>query len=610
MSSTTTTKDSTNSTALGLSSPALSYTLRIAAIVFFAEALIMLFLIFVPIENAFLNALFDSIALTLILTPLFYKLVYLPIITEVKLRRKFQKELEEANIKLEGYTTSLKESYDIKDTQLKNIDAQYSAILESLNDIVIICDSEMNIVLWNNKAEETFGYSREDVMGKNVNLIVPDSYRIELEKRFRQFIQTGELRHNKLYNVEGLKRDGTLIPIEISLSAYRVNGSIFVTAIIRDIRGRRIAEEQIKHQIDRLAALRNIDMAITGSLDLHVILNVLLEQVSATLHVDAVDILLCNPNTLRLEHAASRGFRTKVLQHSHLRLGEGYAGRTALEGRTIYIENLQKDAGDFLRAPLLSEEGFITYCCAPLISKGNIKGVIEMFHRTKVDMNQDFLDFVEALASQAAIAVDNASLFNDLHRANTELSLAYETTLEGWSHALDHRDKETEGHSQRVTEMTVRLARDMGMSEEALKSVRRGALLHDIGKMGVPDPILLKPGPLTEEEWKIMRMHPVYARDLLLPITYLKSAIDIPYYHHERWDGKGYPRELKGEEIPLSARIFALVDVYDALQSDRPYRSGWPKEQVIEHIKSLSGSHFDPNVVEAFLKSEMDHQVS
>ncbi len=434
---------------------------------------------------------------------------------------------------------------------------------------MIACDSEMNIVSWNNKAEETFGYNREDVIGKDVTLIVPDKYRIAHEKGISQFLQTGELRHKKLYDVEGLKKDGTLLPIEISLSAYRNNDSLFVTAVIRDVKDRRIAEEQIKHQIDRLAALRNIDMAITGSLDLHVTLNIILEKVSATLHVDAADILLSNPNTLRLEHAASRGFRTKVLQHSHLRLGEGYAGRAALEGHTIHIENLPKDAGDLLRAPLLSEEGFITYCCAPLISKGNIKGVIEIFHRTKLDMNEDFLDFVEALASQAAIAVDNASLFNDLHRANTELSLAYETTLEGWSRALDLRDKETEGHSRRVTEMTVRLARDMGMSEEELRNVRRGALLHDIGKMGVPDHILLKPGPLTEEEWKIMRMHPVYARDLLMPITYLKSAIDIPYNHHEKWDGTGYPRGLKEDEIPLSARIFALVDVCDALLSDR-----------------------------------------
>lgn len=605
-----TTKDTANyKNASGLSSPALSYTLRIAVIVFIAEALVMLFLIYVPIENVFFNALFDSIALTLILTPSFYKLVYLPIITEVKLRRNLQEELEEANIRLEQYATSLKESCDLKTGQLESIDARYSSIYENLNDILIVCDSGMNIVSWNKKAEESFGYNLEDVIGKDVNLVVPEKYRVQLEEGFRQFAQTGGLRHNNLYEVEGLKRDGTLFPVEISLSSYRNSHDLFVTAVLRDVTDRKIAEEQIKHQVDRLSALRNIDMAITGSLDLHVTLDIIIERVLATLNVDAADILLLNPDTLRLEHAASRGFRTKVLLHSHLRLGEGYAGRAALEGRTIHIENLQKDAGDLLRAPLLSEEGFITYCCAPLISKGNIKGVIEIFHRTKLDMNEDLLDFIEALASQAAIAVDNASLFNGLHRANTELALAYETTLEGWSRALDLRDKETEGHSRRVTEMTVRLASDMGVSEEELKNIRRGALLHDIGKMGVPDHILLKPGPLTEEEWKIMRMHPVYARDLLLPITYLKSALDIPYCHHEKWDGTGYPRRLKGEEIPLPARIFALVDVCDALQSDRPYRPGWPKEQVIEHVKSLSGNHFDPEVVEAFLKSEVDYQV-
>jgi PAS domain S-box-containing protein len=187
-------------------------------------------------------------------------------------------------------------------------------------------------------------------------------------------------------------------------------------------------------------------------------------------------------------------------------------------------------------------------------------------------------------------------------RAHQDLLAAYESTLEGWSRALELRDRETEGHTQRVTRMTLKLARLMGMDENDLVHVRRGALLHDIGKLGVPDAILLKPGPLTDDEWVIMRMHVTYARDLLLPIEYLRLAMDIPYRHHEKWDGTGYPEGLKGEEIPLPARIFAIVDVWDALRSDRPYRPAWPVDKVRNYVAGLSGKHFDPAVVEAFLK--------
>jgi HD-GYP domain-containing protein (c-di-GMP phosphodiesterase class II) len=155
-----------------------------------------------------------------------------------------------------------------------------------------------------------------------------------------------------------------------------------------------------------------------------------------------------------------------------------------------------------------------------------------------------------------------------------------------------------------VTDLTVELAQRMGINDEELVHMRRGALLHDIGKMGVPDGILLKPGALTADEWVIMRQHPAFAYELLYPVHYLRPALDIPYCHHEKWDGSGYPRGLKGEQIPRSARIFAVVDVWDALRSDRPYRPAWPVEKVRLHIREQSGQHFDPVVVEAFLGLE------
>ena len=183
-----------------------------------------------------------------------------------------------------------------------------------------------------------------------------------------------------------------------------------------------------------------------------------------------------------------------------------------------------------------------------------------------------------------------------------ELAAAYEATLEGWANALDMRDRETEGHSRRVTDLTVRLARKMGVSEADCVHIRRGALLHDIGKMGIPDSILRKPSPLSPDEWAVMRRHPEDARQLLARIDYLAPAMDIPYCHHEKWDGTGYPRGLKGEEIPLAARLFAVVDVWDAIRSERPYSGAWSNEQSLAYLKSISGTHLDPDVTEAFIE--------
>ena len=351
-----------------------------------------------------------------------------------------------------------------------------------------------------------------------------------------------------------------------------------------------------------MQALHIIDRVIASSLDLRLTLQILLKQTMEQLNVDAADVLTYNPLTQTLDYADGQGFRTDALQHTHLRLGEGYAGLAGLERKIIHLSDLKGRKTDFLRSPNFKFEEFVSYLCVPLIAKNQIKGMLELFHRFPFQPDQNWMDFVETLAGHAAIAIDNASLFTDLQRANAELMLAYDTTLEGWSKALDLRDKETEGHTQRVTEMAEKLAHFMGVRGLELVHIRRGALLHDIGKMGVPDNILLKPGTLTDEEWEIMRMHPVHAYEMLSHIAYLRPALDIPYCHHEKWDGTGYPRGLKGGEIPLAARLFAVVDVYDALCSDRPYRKAWSEEKVREYIREQAGRHFDPKVVEAFLR--------
>jgi HD-GYP domain-containing protein (c-di-GMP phosphodiesterase class II) len=423
-----------------------------------------------------------------------------------------------------------------------------------------------------------------------------------------------ELHHpttTKIVNVVSLcplrHKDGSWRWLESTVSNLLVVS--WVKAIVfnyRDITERKQAEEQTQRQLQRLATLRAIDQAIAGSMDVNLVFKVILDHVISQLAVDAAVILLYNPAAQALEYTTGRGFRTKALQYTRLPLGEGYAGQAALARQMVHIPDLQGRKTDFLRSPTFSQEGFVSYFGVPLIAKGEIRGVLEVFHRAAFEAKTEWLNFLETLAGQTAIAIDNATLFKGLQLSNIELTMAYDATIEGWSRALDLRDKETEGHTQRVTEMSQRLALAMGINEAELVNMRRGALLHDIGKMGVPDSILLKPGQLTDEEWGIMRQHPQFAYDMLFPIAYLRPALDIPFCHHEKWDGTGYPRGLKREEIPLAARIFAVVDVYDALCSDRPYRAAWTKEKVREHIKSLGGTHFDPKIIELFLKLDME----
>ena len=364
--------------------------------------------------------------------------------------------------------------------------------------------------------------------------------------------------------------------------------------------------EELESRLQQLTSLRTIDVAISSSMDIHLTLGILLEQVIQTLGVQAADVLIFNPVTQSFRYSTGRGFRTQALQHTDLRLGDGYAGQAARDRQILLIRDLPKNTGGLQRSADFHGEGFVSYVGAPLIAKGQVKGVLEIFQRSPFDLSSEQRAFLETLAGQAAIAIDSGQLFENLQSSNSELMMAYDETIEGWSRAMDLRDKETEGHTQRVTELTLRLAGSMGFRGEELVHIRRGALLHNIGKMGVPDDILRKPGALTDEEWVTMRKHPQFAYDMLAPIIYLRPAIDIPYCHHEKWDGTGYPRALKGEQIPLAARIFALVDVWDALCSDRPYRKAWPEDKVRSHIQEQAGKHFDPHIVEVFLK-EVSH---
>ena len=369
-----------------------------------------------------------------------------------------------------------------------------------------------------------------------------------------------------------------------------------------EITARKQGEERIQRQLEHLLALSGIDRVIASNFDLGFSLSEILTQVTKELGVDAADVLILNPGLQMLEFGAEHGFHSRAIRNAQLHLGESYAGRVALERKLVQIPNLKDEKGKAFLTTRLTGEDFVCYYGVPLIAKGQVKGVLEVFHRSPLKPDTEWFDFLNTLAGQTAIAIENSTLFENMQRSNSELALAYDATIEGWSHALDLRDKETEGHTQRVTAKTVKLGRLLGLSEAELIQVRWGALLHDIGKMGVQDAILQKPGPLTDEEGITMKKHPSFAYEMLSPIRYLRLALDIPYCHHEKWDGSGYPRGLIGAQIPLFARIFAVVDVWDALRSDRPYRLAWPEEKVREHIRTSAGTHFDPQVVEVFMR--------
>lgn len=413
------------------------------------------------------------------------------------------------------------------------------------------------------------------------------------------------------YGLATLTENGTMCPFEFSISALDErwfdarmallpNSQVLLVA--RDITNHKRTETRLQQQVLRLAALRSVDLAIASGLDLKLVLSMLLDQVTSLLRVDAASVLLLNPETNLLTFSAGKGFNTNMLQHTSLKLGQGCAGRVAMERRVINIPDLSLNAMDFTHSPHFMTERFVAYYGLPLVAKGKTRGVLEVFNRTPVNPDADWLEFVGTISGQAAIAIDNALMFKDLQKSNVELGLAYDATIEGWSRTLDLRDKETEGHTRRVADMTVRLALSMGVERESIIHLRRGAILHDIGKVAIPDEILFKAGPLTDEEWGVMRQHPNIAVNLLTPINYLAPALEIPRWHHERWDGSGYPDHLRGDHIPFPARLFAVADVYDALTSDRPYRSAWSKRDAVHYIEAQSGKHFDPRVVPEFLK--------
>jgi putative nucleotidyltransferase with HDIG domain len=355
------------------------------------------------------------------------------------------------------------------------------------------------------------------------------------------------------------------------------------------------------HQ-NQMSSVMGVGQVINSSLGLKQVLEEVMDRLVHLMQAERGFLMLKDPQG-ELVTQTARGMEKDSVQEVYT------VSRTIIRsvietGRPILTTNAQSDPR-FERQLSVAAFQLRSILCAPLKLKDHLIGVIYVDHRGMPGMfRESDLGVISAFADQAAVAIDNARLFESLKAANDELQIAYDATLQGWVRALDLRDKETEGHTQRVTALTIQLARFMGIEESKLIHLQRGALLHDIGKMAIPDSILLKPGDLTPEERELVRKHPLFAYEMLKPIRFLHPAIDIPYCHHEKWDGSGYPRGLKGVQIPFGARIFAIADVWDALTSDRPYRKGVKPADVRTHLHQQAGSHFDPQVVDAFLQMQ------
>jgi PAS domain S-box-containing protein len=437
----------------------------------------------------------------------------------------------------------------------------------------------------NDAAHAMLGYSKEEMLR-----LPPGMLELDLTTEQIQLRQT-ELNANGAANFETIlaHKDGHRVYTEFTSQLIQYEGQLAVMNIVRDVTERKQHERELQAITTLSSALRIARTRIE-------MLPVIVEQIINLLNCDSATIEIMEPQTGDAIVEAAHGI-WEHLAGSRQKKGTGINAIISQTRKPYYTDNLKDDPN------LVYSEwayGGIRSCVGvPLIAQDNLIGYIWVGQRTNISGTK--IRLLSAIADIAANAIFRATLHELTLKDASDLALAYDRTLEGWAHALELRDQETEGHARRVVQMTIDLARSMNVSEEEIEDIRRGALLHDIGKMGIPDSILLKAGSLNEGEWEIMQRHPEYAYNLLMPIEYLRPALDIPYCHHEKWDGTGYPSRLKGEAIPLAARIFAIVDVWDALTADRPYRPAWSKEKALDYVREQNGKHFDPQLVGVFL---------
>jgi PAS domain S-box-containing protein/putative nucleotidyltransferase with HDIG domain len=487
---------------------------------------------------------------------------------------------------------------------LKESEEKYRLLVENATiGIVIAQDQSLKYI--NPKAMELVGYSKEELLSLDfAERIHPDD-REETIGYYLKFLQGEETPANHIFRV--IDKAGDTKWLDSNAVLVNWEGRPASLNFLMEITQRKQAEEALRQRLAELETLYESGLILSQITNPDKIAQKLIALITEKLEWHHV--------TIRRYHAEDESLELLAFGHTNVptdqklntikerfrsmitKSGEGLSGWVVQHGTTVRSGNLSQDSRYREIEPGLRSGLYV-----PMKIGSQIMGVISIESELPDAFTEADERLISTLAAQAAITLDNNKLLEDLQKSNDRLFQAYDDTIEGWSNALDLRDKETEGHTLRVTTLTEELAREMGIPDSDMIHIRRGSLLHDIGKMGVPDRILLKPDKLTDDEWVIMREHPVYAYNLLSRIEFLRPALSIPHHHHEKWDGSGYPDGLKGEQIPLGARIFAIIDVFDALTSDRPYRPAWSRDKAINYIREQSGSQFDAKVVEAFMK--------
>ena len=515
----------------------------------------------------------------------------------------------------------------------------------SVTDYAIIyLNVEGRITGWNTGAAQLFGYPEEEILGEHCRILfTPEDVIIHVPE---QAIQTARERgrfHDAHWH---LRKNGSRFWSEGSVQAVRdeTGNAVGFAKVCRDISERRRHEQELQAARDRLIE-KNIQLealsvtdSLTGLKNHRAFQERLeMEMERANRYGTSLSVLMMDVDHFKsfndtyghptgdaaLRKVANVLAATARTIDFVARLGgEEFAAvlsETDAESATITAERFRAaiEAANWNERPVTTSFGVATLSATTPNAIDLLSEADAALYRSKwrgrncVTHIADPLDIAEVVEEKrlepyADMVLDMLDIQRDslaaaTERINKSLCQSYDTTVRSWSRIFGLQDRETQGHSERVTETTVRLARAAGMNEEGVLYVKWGALLHDIGKIGLPQSVLHNPGELTDEEWETVRRHPALGYELLAPILFLGPALDIPRYHHEKWDGSGYPSGLKGEEIPLSARLFTVVDVYDALRSDRPYRKAWPEEQVRKHLRIHAGTHFDPHAVRLFL---------
>ena len=496
--------------------------------------------------------------------------------------------------------TKMKSAVQSRETALQSSEKQYRQLVETMSEGLVVIGEQGLIKYVNPRLCDLLGYSRAEILDESIFNFFPSVRHDIIKKQWSDALQ-GPIQS---YESVLLTKDHVELYVTISTQRQIADDGVIngVLAVITDISDRKKNELNLKRKLDELAGLRKIDTAILEKSSLADVVTTVLDQFQEHLKADGAVIYVFTPGEFEIQYAAGYVFEQKI-PFSKIEVNSECPKRyfSLKEGMEIRGE-LQ----EHLLCKLFQEKDFQVMYIMPILINAQLNGFVELVYHEEIVFDEEWHSFFNGLITQTAVGISKIELMDHLQVRNKELNQAYDAAIEGWAKALELRDKETKGHSDRVVEVSLKMAEKHSFSGNALENFRRGALLHDIGKMGIPDHILYKPGTLDEGEWGIMRKHPEFAYKLLSDIPFLKEAIEIPYYHHERWDGSGYPQGLQGEDIPLAARIFAVADVWDALTSDRPYRAAWGEADAITYLKENRGILFDPKVVDQFLSILLD----